>query len=112
MEKRATFGGWLLPCALLAPQVAVTLVFFYWPASQALWQSFLREDAFGLSSEFIGWENYQALFTQPEYYKSTLTTLVFSTLVAALSLAVALLFASQADKNLKAASTYKTFMIW
>ena len=88
------------------------MVFFYWPASQAVWQSFLREDAFGLSSEFIGLENYQALFAQPEYYKAMLTTLVFSTLVAALSLSIALLFATQADKNLKAAPFYKTFMIW
>ena len=66
-------------------------------------QSFKREDAFGLISEFVGLENYQALFAQPEYYKAMLTTLVFSTLVAALSLSIALLFASQADKNLKAA---------
>ena len=66
----------------------------------------------GSSSEFVGLENYQALFAQPEYYKAMLTTLVFSTLVAALSLSIALLFATQADKNLKAAPVYKTFMIW
>src|SRR6202048_2061149 len=112
MEKSAVFNSKLLPYLLLVPQLIITLVFFYWPASQAVWQSFLREDAFGLSSEFIGLENYQALFAQPEYYKAMLTTLVFSTLVASLSLAIALLFATQADKNLKAASTYKTFMIW
>ena len=112
MEKSAVFNNKLLPYALLVPQLIITFVFFYWPASQALWQSFLREDAFGLSSEFIGLENYQALFAQPEYYKAMLTTLVFSTLVAALSLAIALLFATQADKNLKAVAAYKTFMIW
>src|ERR1700716_1171208 len=112
MEKSAVFNSKLLPYALLVPQLIITLVFFYWPASQAVWQSFLREDAFGLSSEFIGLENYQALFAQPEYYKAMLTTLVFSTLVALLSLSIALLFATQADKNFKAASAYKTFMIW
>src|SRR3954470_19667548 len=112
MEKSAFFSNKLLPYLLLIPQLIITFVFFYWPASQAVWQSFLREDAFGLSSDFIGLENYQTLFTQPEYYKSMVTTLVFSTLVAALSLSIALLFASQADKNLKAASFYKTFMIW
>src|SRR5947209_10893440 len=112
MEKSAVFNSKLLPYALLVPQLVITFVFFYWPASQALWQSFLREDAFGLSSEFIGFENYQALFAQPEYYKAMLITVVFSTLVAALSLAIALLFATQADKNLKAAPAYKTFMIW
>src|SRR3984893_14184711 len=112
MEKSAVFNSKLLPYLLLVPQLIITLVFFYWPASQALWQSFLREDAFGLTSEFVGWENYQALFAQPEYYKAILTTVVFSTLVALLSLAIALLFAIQADKNLKAAPVYKTFVIW
>src|SRR6195256_6466971 len=109
MEKSAFFSNKLLPYLLLVPQLIITLVFFYWPASQALCQSFLREDAFGLSSEFIGLENYQALFAQPEYYKAMLVTIVFSSLVAALSLAIALLFATQADKNLKAAPAYKTF---
>src|SRR5258707_6069370 len=112
MEKSAFFSNKLLPYLLLVPQLIITFVFFYWPASQAVWQSFLREDAFGLSSEFIGLENYQALFAQPEYYKAMLTTLVFSTLVAVLSLSIALLFATQADKNLKAAPVYKAMMIW
>src|SRR5205807_8720789 len=107
MEKSAVFNSKLLPYALLVPQLVITFVFFYWPASQALWQSFLREDAFGLSSEFVGMENYSALFAQPEYYKSMLTTVVFSTLVAGLSLAIALLFATLVDTNLKSASVYK-----
>ena len=112
MEKSAVFNSKLLPYLLLVPQLIITFVFFYWPAIQAFWQSFLREDAFGLSSQFIGFENYQALFAQPEYYKAMLTTLVFSTLVALLSLSIALLFAAQADKNLKASDVYKTLMIW
>jgi len=112
MEKSTTFNGRLLPYLLLAPQLAITFIFFYWPATQAMYQSFLREDAFGLSSEFVGLENYAALFAQPEYYHAIITTVVFSTLVAALSLSIALLFASQADKNLKAAPGYKTLLIW
>src|SRR3984957_820315 len=112
MEKSAVFNSKLLPYLLLVPQLIITFVFFYWPASQAVWQSFLREDAFGLNSEFIGLENYQALFAQPEYYAAILTTVVFSSLVASLSLSIALLFATQADKNLKAAQAYKTLMIW
>ena len=112
MEKSTTFNGKLLPYLLLAPQLAITFVFFYWPASQAMWQSFLREDAFGLSSEFVGFENYSTLFAQPEYYKAMMTTVVFSTLVAAASLSIALLFATQADKSLKAAPGYKTLLIW
>src|SRR6266851_2578985 len=112
MEKSAFFNSTLLPYLLLVPHLIITFVFFYCPPIQALCQSFLREDAFGLSSEFIGPENYQALFTQPEYYKAMVSTLVFSSLVAVLSLSNALLFATQADKNLKAAPVYKTLMIW
>src|SRR5258705_4120465 len=112
MEKSTVFNNKLLPYLLLFPQLVITFVFFYWPASQAVWQSFLREDAFGLVSEFVGLENYQALLAQPEYYRSMLTPLIFSTLVAALSLSIALVFATQADKNLKAAGAYKTLMIW
>jgi sn-glycerol 3-phosphate transport system permease protein len=73
MEKSTVFNNRLLPYLLLLPQLAITVVFFYWPASQAIWQSFLREDAFGLRSEFVGIENYQALFAQPEYYAAILT---------------------------------------
>ena len=67
MQKRAIFSSRLLPYLLLAPQVAVTLVFFYWPASQAVWQSFLLQDAFGLSTDFIWFENYHDLFRNPDY---------------------------------------------
>jgi sn-glycerol 3-phosphate transport system permease protein len=112
MEKRALFPGKLLPYMLLLPQLAITLIFFYWPASQAVWQSFLLEDAFGLSSEFVGFENYELLFQQPEYYRAMMTTVVFSTSVALLSLCCALLLATQADKQLRFSQTYKTLLIW
>src|SRR6476469_8754340 len=112
MEKSVVFNNKLLPYLLLVPQLIITFVFFYWLASQAVWQSFLREDAFGLNSEFVGLENYQSLFADPAYYKAMLVTVIFSSLVASLSLSIALLFATQADKNLKAAGTYKTLMIW
>ena len=112
MEKRALFSSRIVPYALLLPQLAITVVFFYWPASQAVWQSFLLEDAFGLSSEFVGFENYRYLFRQPEYYKAVATTALFSTLVAALSLSLALLLASQADKRIRGGPAFKTLLIW
>ena len=112
MEKSVVFNNKLLPYLLLVPQLVITLVFFYWPAIQAVRQSFLREDAFGLTSEFVGLENYQALFAQPEYYTAIATTIVFSTLVAVLSLSLAMMLATQADKNLKGVSAYKTLLIW
>ncbi|HEY8382163.1 MAG TPA: sn-glycerol-3-phosphate ABC transporter permease UgpA [Microvirga sp.] len=112
MDKRAIFSSKLLPYALLAPQIAITLIFFYWPASQAVWQSFLLQDAFGLSTEFVAFENYEALFKQPEYYRAMSTTAVFSFLVAAISMGTALLLASQADKNIRGSGVYKTLLIW
>jgi len=112
MEKRSIFNHRLLPYALLLPQIVITLVFFYWPASQAVWQSFLLQDAFGLSTAFIWFENYVDLFSQPEYYRTIATTLVFSATVAVLSLSIALLLATQADKQLKGAGIYRTLLIW
>lgn len=112
LEKRAIFSGKLLPYLLLAPQLAVTLVFFYWPASQALWQSFLLEDAFGLQSEFVWFENYIHLFQQPDYYRAMLNTIVFSVAVTFLSLSLALLLAVQADKSIRGAGLYRTLLIW
>ncbi len=102
----------MLPFLLLAPQLLVTLIFFYLPAGQAVWQSFLVQDAFGLSTEFVWFENYQILFSKPDYYRTMLTTAVFSSLVAFFSLSIALLFAVQADKHIKFATGYKTLLIW
>jgi sn-glycerol 3-phosphate transport system permease protein len=94
------------------PQVAITLIFFYWPAVQALWQSFLLQDAFGLSTDFVWFENYKSLFAQPEYYHTMLNTLVFSTAVTVLSLSSALLLAAMADKQLRGSQIYTTLLIW
>jgi sn-glycerol 3-phosphate transport system permease protein len=112
MQKRAIFGNRLLPFALLAPQIGVTIVFFYWPASQAVWQSFLLQDAFGLQTSFVWLENYTTLLTDPDYYRTIINTLVFSTAVSAISLSSALLLAVMADKPLRAATAYRTLLIW
>ena len=112
MEKRSVFAGWMLPLALLAPQLLVTLVFFYWPASQAVWQSFLLQDAFGLKTDFVWFENYRDLLQQPEYYRTIGTTLLFAAAVTTLSLGLALILAVQADKAIKGARIYKTLLIW
>lgn len=112
MENRASLAGKLLPMALLLPQIAIIAVFFYWPASQAVWQSFQQQDAFGLRTTFVGLENYRSLLTNPEYFRSLATTAVFSVLVAALSLSLALLLAVQADKAIKGAAVYTTLLVW
>jgi sn-glycerol 3-phosphate transport system permease protein len=112
MQKRTFFRGKSLPYLLLAPQLAVTLVFFIWPAGQALFQSVLREDAFGLSTEFVWFENFEAIFTDPLYLESLQVTAVFSLAVTALSLSSALLLAAMADHVIRGAETYKSFLIW
>ena len=112
MQKRAVYNNKLLPYLLLAPQLAVTIVFFYFPATQAVYQSFLLEDAFGLRSDFVWFENFQALFADPGYGHAFLNTALFSTLVAVLSLSIALLLAVMADKQIKGAGVYKTLLIW
>ncbi len=110
--KRTIFGNQGLPWLLLAPQLAVTLVFFLWPAGQAVRQSFLREDAFGLKTSFIGLENYAALFRDPQYLNSMQVTAVFSLAVAALSLGLALLLALALDRMLGSARIYTTLLVW
>ena len=112
MEKRSVFNHRLLPFLLLAPQIAITLVFFYWPASQAVWQSFLLQDAFGLSTTLVWLENYRELFRDPSYYSTIANTFVFSAAVALLSLSAALLLAVMADKPLRGAGAYRTLLIW
>jgi sn-glycerol 3-phosphate transport system permease protein len=111
-DRRVTFRGWALPVALLAPQLLVTAVFFYWPAVQAVWQSFLLEDAFGLASEFVGFENYRRLLSDEAYWRVAGTTVLFSVCVTVLSLGFALLLAAMADKEIKGATAYRTLLIW
>ncbi len=111
-EKRVVFRSAWLPWALLAPQVAIIAVFFFWPAAQALLQSVQQQDAFGTSTEWVGLENFRALFRDPIYLGSFKTTAIFSVLVAFFGLAVSLGLAVCADKVVKGALAYKTFLIW
>jgi sn-glycerol 3-phosphate transport system permease protein len=112
MEKRARFESRWLPYALIAPQLAVTLVFFFLPASQALYQSLLVQDAFGTHTEFVWFENFQDLFRNDAYLASFRVTAVFSLLVAALGLSISLVLAVFADRVIRGATTYKTLLIW
>ncbi|MCS4505049.1 sn-glycerol-3-phosphate ABC transporter permease UgpA [Arhodomonas aquaeolei] len=112
MQKRVGFDRWALPYLLVLPQLVVTLVFFIWPASQALWQSMLRQDPFGLSTEFVWFENFVELFHDPAYLHSFGRTIVFSASTTFLSMAVSLLMAVAADRVVRGANTYKTLLIW
>ena len=112
MEKRVVFKHKFLPYLLVAPQIAITLVFFIWPASQAVYQSVLQEDPFGLSSTFVGLANFVYIFTDEIYLHSIYVTAVFSLSVAVIAMSVSLLLAAMADRVIKGATGYKTLIIW
>ena len=112
MEKRVVFRSAWLPYALVAPQIAVTIVFFFWPAVQAAWYSFQLQDAFGERTQFVGLENFKTLFADANYLYSFKVTAVFSLLVAVSGIAISLLLATMADRVLRGALAYKTLLIW
>ena len=111
MEKRVVFKNRWLPYLLVLPQLAITLIFFFLPAGQAIYQSVLMQDPFGLSTEFVGLQNFQTLLEDPNYIYSFKITMVFSAIVAFLGLAVSLLLAVCADRVIRGASAYKTCLI-
>lgn len=111
-QKRVVFRSRWLPWLLLAPQALVIAVFFFWPAGQALLQSLQQQDAFGLSTEWVGLDNFRRLFGDEGYLDSFRTTAVFSLLVAVIGLAVSLLLATMAHRAVRGAGVYKTLLIW
>ncbi|WP_116138035.1 sn-glycerol-3-phosphate ABC transporter permease UgpA [Trinickia diaoshuihuensis] len=112
MQERSRFAASALPYLLVAPQLAITGLFFLWPAGVALWQSTQTQDAFGTSSEFVGLANFAHLFADPLYLDSFKTTLVFSALVTVCGLVIALLLAACADRVTRGAKLYRTLLIW
>ncbi|HWG85286.1 MAG TPA: sn-glycerol-3-phosphate ABC transporter permease UgpA [Deinococcales bacterium] len=106
------FNNKLLPYLLLAPQIVITVIFFFLPAGQAIYQSVLIQDAFGLGVQFVWFENFQAVFEEGSYLETVRTTVIFSLAVTALSMVSALVLASQADKAIRGSSIYKTLLIW
>ena len=111
-EKRVVFRSRWLPWALLAPQAAIIAVFFFWPAGQALVQSFQQSDAFGTSVDWVGLENFRNLWNDPTYLASFWTTAVFSVLVASIGIGLSLFLAVFADRVIKGATFYRTLLIW
>ncbi len=112
MEKRVFFKSKWLPWLLITPQMAIIMVFFFWPAFQALYQSVLQQDAFGTSTEFVGLLNFERLWEDSSYLASFKTTAVFSILVAVCGLTIALLLAVMANRVIRGATIYKTLLIW
>ncbi len=112
MEKRVFFRSSWLPWVLIAPQVLIITLFFFWPAAQALLQSVQQSDAFGTSVEWVGLENFRNLWNDETYLASFYTTAIFSSLVAVVGISVSLMLAVFADRIVKGALAYKTLLIW
>ena len=112
MRRRTLFRSKWLPYLLLAPQLAITVVFFFWPAGQAIYQSLLIEDPFGLRTTFVWFENFQIVLSNPLYLEAVRVTLIFSTAVTFLAMAPALLLAVMADQVIRGANGYKTLIVW
>lgn len=112
MEKRVVFHSAWLPYVLVAPQIAVTVIFFFWPAMQAVYYSFLLQDAFGLSTQFVWFQNFTDLFRDSNYLQSFKITAFFSFVVAGLGIAISLVLAAMADRVVRGALVYKTLLIW
>ena len=112
MTPRVVFPNRVLPYLLVAPQLAITLVFFYWPAAQALYQSMLKEDPFGLKSKFVWFDNFKKVLADPNYLHSIKVTVVFSVATAAVAMIAALLLAVMAEKVVRSKGLYRTLLIW
>jgi sn-glycerol 3-phosphate transport system permease protein len=112
MEKRVVFRSSWLPYVLVAPQIAITVIFFFLPAFQAVYQSMLLQDSFGLHTEFVWFENFKSLLHDENYLASFKITGVFSVLVAFSGLSISLMLAVAADRIVRGAFFYKTLLIW
>jgi len=111
VHKRVVFQHRFLPYLLLTPQLLITVVFFIWPAAQAVFQSVLLEDAFGLSTRFVWLENFARLFGDPNYLNAGQVTLIFAAATATLAMGMGLLLAAMADRVLRGATGYRTLLM-
>ncbi len=112
MQRRVIFNNRLLPYLLLLPQLAITAVFFFWPASQSIYQALFRQDPFGLRTTFVFLQNFLDVLRDPLYLEAVRVTVVFSALVTVFVMTLALLFALMADRQIRGAQTYKTLLLW
>lgn len=112
MERRTLFGGWLLPAALVAPQLAITILFFFLPAGRAFAESVQATDAFGLNTSFVGLENFIALLSSPDYQQAIIRTIIFCAAVTVLAMSAGLLLACFANRAIKGQFIYRILLIW
>ena len=110
--KRTIFPSQGLPYLLVAPQLIITIIFFIWPAGQAVKSSFEREDPFGLSTSFVGLLHYLRLFQEPDYLASVGRTALFALAVTIISMGLALVLAVAVNRLIRAGTAYSTMLLW
>jgi sn-glycerol 3-phosphate transport system permease protein len=110
--QRTVFRGRWLPYLLVFPQMAVTAVFFFWPAFKSLQLSIYRVSPFGDRSSFVGLENFVKLLSEPEYYRSVVNSFVFAGGVTGLAVAAALVLAALVTQKIRGLSAYRTLLLW
>jgi sn-glycerol 3-phosphate transport system permease protein len=110
--KRTVFPNRVLPYLLVLPQVAVTVVFFFWPAAKSFYLSLYKSPPFGGRDIFVGFANFDALFASPDYYDSVINSLVFAGGVTALSVTVGLVVAALANQKIRGLAIYRTMLLW
>jgi sn-glycerol 3-phosphate transport system permease protein len=110
--KRTVFRSWWLPYVLVLPQVAVTIVFFFWPAAKSLYLSVFKSPPFGGRDIFVGLDNFTALLIDPDYYASVVNSFIFAGGVTVLSVAGGLVVATLANQKLRGLAIYRTALLW
>lgn len=110
--KRVQFEHSAVPYLFIAPQILIISIFFLWPAAQAVYQSFLLEDAFGMSSQFVWFRNFEDVLSSASWSRSAIFTVIFSVLVAVISIAISLFLAVRADEVIRGAKSYRTLLMW
>ncbi len=112
MDKRATFDNLWIAAALIAPQLLLVFVFFYWPASQALYWAFTTQPPFGGSNEWIGWANFEQIFSDAIYWNSVRVSVVFAAMSTTLAIAIGFLLAVMVDRQLPGYQVYRFTYFW
>jgi sn-glycerol 3-phosphate transport system permease protein len=112
LERRILFPGVALPVLLVAPQFLLTVVFFIWPAAEAVQEALTATDPFGTSTVFVGLDNFVGLFSDSQYLAAIWRTVVFCALVSLAAMAAGILFAYFADRELRGRNWYRTLLIW
>lgn len=112
MERTAYYRNRVLPWLLLAPQLLLVLVFFYWPTSQALYWAFTLEQPWGGGNTWVGLQNFASIFRDSGYWATVLRSGLYALVTTALSMSVALILASFVDRSLKGTKLFQSVYVW